>query len=77
MIGGTLPVRYLSDAELARLNSWPADIAEHPAVTFFTPTDDDRVRGSTLGLSAGLAGRPARRGVVVYLLGFTSARSGE
>jgi len=39
---GTLPVRYLSDTELARLNSWPADIAEHDAVTFFTLTDDDR-----------------------------------
>lgn len=50
-----MPVRYLSDTELARLNSWPADIADHDAVTSFTPTDDDRVRGSTLGLSAGLA----------------------
>jgi len=36
-----MPVRYLSDPELARLNSWPEDIAAADAVTFFTLSADD------------------------------------
>ena len=36
-----MPVRYLSEAELARLSSWPAEIADEDAVTFFTLTGDD------------------------------------
>src|SRR5258707_15531443 len=36
-----MPVRFLSDAELARLSSWPDEIAEHDLVTFFTLTSDD------------------------------------
>ena len=36
-----MPVRFLSDAELARLSSWPDEIAEHDLVTFFTLTSDE------------------------------------
>jgi uncharacterized protein DUF4158 len=36
-----MPVRFLSDAELARLSSWPDEIAEHDLVTFFTLSSDD------------------------------------
>ena len=36
-----MPVRFLSDPELARLSSWPDEIAEHDLVTFFTLTSDD------------------------------------
>ena len=36
-----MPVRFLSDAELARLSSWPDEIAEHDLITFFTLTSDD------------------------------------
>lgn len=36
-----MPVRFLSDAELARLSSWPAEIAEHDLITFFALTSDD------------------------------------
>jgi hypothetical protein len=36
-----MPVRFLSDAELARLSSWPDGIAEDDLVTFFTLTGDD------------------------------------
>ena len=35
-----MPVRFLSDAELARLNSWPDEIAEHD-LAFFMLTSDD------------------------------------
>ena len=36
-----MPVRFLSDAELARLSSWPDEIAVEDAVTFFTLSADD------------------------------------
>ncbi|MGO9733665.1 DUF4158 domain-containing protein, partial [Mycobacterium sp.] len=36
-----MPVRFLSDAELARLSSWPDEIADDDLVTFFTLTGDD------------------------------------
>jgi hypothetical protein len=36
-----MPVRYLSDAELARLSGWPEEMAGEDAVTFFTLTGDD------------------------------------
>ena len=36
-----MPVRFLSDSELARLSSWPDEIAEHDLVTFFTLTSDE------------------------------------
>jgi hypothetical protein len=36
-----MPVRFLSDGELARLSSWPDEIAEHDLITFFTLTSDD------------------------------------
>jgi Domain of unknown function (DUF4158) len=36
-----LPVRYLSDPELARLSSWPDEIAIEDAVTYFTLSADD------------------------------------
>jgi hypothetical protein len=35
-----MPVRFLSDAELARLSSWPDEIADGDLVTFFTLTSD-------------------------------------
>jgi len=36
-----MPVRFLSDAELARLSGWPHDVADDDLVTFFTLTSDD------------------------------------
>jgi hypothetical protein len=36
-----MPVRYLSDVELARLSPWLGEIAEEDAVTFFTLAGDD------------------------------------
>jgi hypothetical protein len=36
-----MPVRFLSDAELARLSGWPDDVSEDDLVTFFTLTSDD------------------------------------
>ena len=36
-----MPVRFLSDAELARLSGWPDDVADDDLVTFFTLTSDD------------------------------------
>jgi hypothetical protein len=36
-----MPVRFLSDAELARLSSWPDEIAVEDLVTFFTLAPDD------------------------------------
>ena len=31
-----MPVRYLSDPELARLSGWPDEIADSDAVSYFT-----------------------------------------
>ena len=36
-----MPVRFLSDAELARLSSWPDEVAVDNLVTYFTLTHDD------------------------------------
>jgi hypothetical protein len=36
-----MPVRFLSDAELARLSGWPDELADDDLVTFFTLTSDD------------------------------------
>ena len=36
-----MPVRYLSGPELARLSSWPDEIAVEDAVTYFTLSADD------------------------------------
>jgi hypothetical protein len=36
-----MPVRYLSEPELARLSSWPGEIADEDAVTYFTLSADD------------------------------------
>src|SRR5664280_1965137 len=36
-----MPVRFLSDAELARLSSWPDEIADDDLTTYFTLTGDD------------------------------------
>src|SRR6266568_4368505 len=36
-----MPVRFLSDAELARLSGWPDEIAAEDLVTFFTLSPDD------------------------------------
>jgi len=38
-----MPVRYLSDPELARLSGWPDELADEDAVTFFTLSPDDLV----------------------------------
>ena len=42
-----MPVRYLSDPELARLSTWPGEITDEDAAIFFTLSDADRswVRG--------------------------------
>src|SRR5277367_919029 len=37
-----MPVRYLSDPELARLSSWPDEIAVEDEVTYFTLSADDK-----------------------------------
>jgi hypothetical protein len=36
-----MPVRFLSDAELARLSSWPGEIADDDLVTYFTLSSAD------------------------------------
>src|ERR1700694_1760552 len=36
-----MPVRYLSDPELARLSGWPDEIADEDAVTYFTLSAED------------------------------------
>jgi len=36
-----MPVRFLSDAELAQLSGWPSEIAADDLITFLTLTDDD------------------------------------
>ena len=36
-----MPVRFLSDAELARLSGWPDEIADADLITYFTLTSDD------------------------------------
>jgi hypothetical protein len=36
-----MPVRYLSDPELARLSGWPDEIADEDAVTFCTLSADE------------------------------------
>jgi len=36
-----MPVRYLSDPELARLSGWPGEIADEDVITFFTLSADD------------------------------------
>jgi hypothetical protein len=60
-----MPVRYLSDPELARLSTWPDEINDKDAVTFFTLSDADRawVRGfngdeNRLGVAAQLCTLP-------------------
>lgn len=37
-----MPTRFLSDAELAQLSGFPADIAAEDLVTYFTLTEVDR-----------------------------------
>jgi hypothetical protein len=56
-----MPVRYLSDVELARLSTWPGEIAEEDAVTFFTLAGDD------LGWVRGFNRDENRLGVAVQL----------
>ena len=36
-----MPVRFLSEAELARLSNWPDETADDDLVTYFTLTSDD------------------------------------
>jgi Domain of unknown function (DUF4158) len=56
-----MPVRYLSDPELARLSSWPEEIAVEDAVTYFTLSADD------LSWLAGFNRHQNRIGVAVQL----------
>jgi hypothetical protein len=56
-----MPVRYLSDPEMARLSSWPDDIADQDAVTYFTLSGDD------LSWLAGFNRPENRLGVAVQL----------
>lgn len=56
-----MPVRYLSDPELARLNGWPDEIAAEDAVTYFTLSGDD------LAWLAGFNRAENRLGVAVQL----------
>jgi len=37
-----MPVRYVSDPELARLSGWPGEIADEDAVTYFTLSAADQ-----------------------------------
>jgi Domain of unknown function (DUF4158) len=56
-----MPVRYLFDPELARLSSWPDEIADTDAVTYFTLSADD------LSWLAGFSRQHNRLGVAVRL----------
>lgn len=56
-----MPIRYLSDAELARLSGWPEETAYEDAVTFFTLIGDD------LAWLAGFSRDHNRLGVSVQL----------
>jgi hypothetical protein len=56
-----MPVRYLSDPELARLSSWPDEIAVEDVVTYFTLSADD------LSWLAGFNRQHNRLGVAVQL----------
>ena len=56
-----MPVRYLSDPELARLSSWPDEIAVEDVVTYFTLSADD------LSWLAGFNRQQNRLGVAVQL----------
>jgi hypothetical protein len=54
-----MPVRYLSDPELARLSNWPDEIAVEDAVTYFMLPADD------LSWLAGFNRQQNRLGVVM------------
>jgi hypothetical protein len=56
-----MPVRYLSDPELARLSGWPDEIADVDAVTYVTLSADD------LSWLAGFNRQQDRLGVAVQL----------
>lgn len=56
-----MPVRYLSDPELARLSSWPDEIAVEDAVTYFTLSAED------LSWLAGFNRQQNRLGAAVQL----------
>jgi hypothetical protein len=67
-----MPVRYLSDAELARLSGWPEEIADEDAVTFFfTLTGDD------VAWLAGFNRDDNRLGVAVQLCARCRGRAGS
>jgi len=36
-----MPVRFLADAEVAKLSGWPDEIADADLIAYFTLTDDD------------------------------------
>ncbi|WP_236054764.1 DUF4158 domain-containing protein [Mycobacterium sp. SM1] len=61
-----MPVRYLSDPELARLSSWPDEIAVEDAVTYFTLSADDLVLRQSV-VAGGLQRQHNRLGVAVQL----------
>ncbi len=54
-----MPVRFLSDAELARLSSWPDEIADDDLITYFMLTGDDvEWLGSNVRVENRLGGHP-------------------
>jgi hypothetical protein len=56
-----MPVRYLSDPELARLRGWPSEIADPDTVTYFPLSAND------LTWLAGFNRAENRLGVAVQL----------
>ena len=57
-----MPIRNRSDPELARLSSWPDEIAAEDAVTYFTLSTDD------LSRRAGSNRQENRLGVAMELM---------
>jgi len=57
-----MPVRFLSDAELARLSSWPDEIADDDLVIYFTLTGDDQLHAAVTELERVLTD-PASEGL--------------
>ena len=77
-----MPVRYLSDPELARLSGWPDEIAVEDAVTYFTLSADDlswlagfNRQHNRLGVAVQLSTLPWLGWIPDGLAGWTSSRA--
>jgi len=70
-----MPVRYLSDPELARLSSWPDEIAVEDAVTYFTLSADDK--SWLAGFNRAQTSRRCRPTVDAAVAGLDSRRPGR